>query len=108
MRNHKFLGIGQLGRRLVLAFVAVALVEIAVNEAVSEEDLPSDIGPVVGNQERSLTQAAGLTAGAAYQGIGWRRADLDPVYDLASQSGSAVQIRDMAHQVVGSSPRFAR
>jgi two-component system sensor histidine kinase BaeS len=107
MRNHQVLGIGQLGRRLVLAFVAVALAAIAVNAAVSAENLRSDIGRVVGHQERSLAQAAGLTAGAAYQGIGWRRADLDPVYDLASRAGAAVELRDMSHLVVGSSPRFA-
>jgi two-component system sensor histidine kinase BaeS len=107
MRNQRFLGIGQLGRRLVLAFIAVALAAIAVNAAVSAENLGSDIGRVVVQQERSLAEAAGVTAGAAYQGIGWRRADLDPVYDLARHAGAAVQVRDMAHRVVGSSPRFA-
>ncbi len=107
MRNRRIAGIGQLGARLALAFVAVALAAIVVNAAISAQILGADIGRVVEQQENSLASAAALTSGAAFQRIGWARADLDPVYRLVARAGAAVQVRDMAGRVVGSSPEFA-
>lgn len=107
MRNRQVLGIGQLGLRLALAFVAVAVAAIAVNAAVSARSLDTDIQNVAHKQENSLAKAAALTAGSAYEGIGWARVDLTGVFYLARRGGAAVQVRDDAGRVIGSSPRYA-
>ncbi len=107
MPYRRIAGIGQLGVRLALAFVTVALAAIVVNAAISAEILGADIGRVVEQQENSLASAAALTSGAAFQRMGWARADLDPVYMLVGRAGAAVRVRDMAGQPVGSSPEFA-
>jgi len=105
-RNFNVFGVGQLGRRLALAFIAVALAAIAVNATISAERLGSDINRVAMQQESSLAQAVAATSGAAYQGTTWRHADLDPVFRLAERGMAAVQVRDNSGRVVGSMRRF--
>jgi two-component system sensor histidine kinase BaeS len=105
-RNRQILGIGQLGRRLALAFVAVALAANAVNSAISAERLGADITRVAMKQEGSLAQSIALTSGVAYERVGWLRADLSPVLDLARRGSAAVEVLDKSGQVVGESPRF--
>ncbi len=107
MADPGIFGIGQLGRRLVLAFIAVALAAIVINALISEASVGNDITNVANQQEASLTKGVALTAGAAYKGIGWANADLSPVFFLAHRAGAAVQVRDGAGRLVGSSPRFA-
>ncbi len=106
MRNRRILGIGQLGRRLALAFVAVALAAIAVNSAISAETLGADMTHIVMQQEGGTARAA-ATSSAAYEEAGWARADLSPAYDLARRAGAGLQLRDPAGRLVSSSPRFA-
>ncbi|MGN6794361.1 MAG: histidine kinase dimerization/phospho-acceptor domain-containing protein, partial [Streptosporangiaceae bacterium] len=106
-RNRTFFGIGQLGRRLALVFVAVALAAIAVNTAIAAESLGGDINRVAMQQESSLAQSISATAGAAFQGTNWNRADLDPVFDLAERGDASIQIRDTTGHVVAKSRRFA-
>ena len=106
MRNRRILGIGQLGRRLALAFVAVALAAIAVNSAISAETLGADMTHIVMQQEGGTAWAA-ATSSAAYDDAGWARADLSPAYDLARRAGAGLQLRDPAWRLVSSSPRFA-
>jgi two-component system sensor histidine kinase BaeS len=107
MPNRRVAGIGLLGARLALAFVAVALAAIAVNAVIFGELFHSDVGRDLAKQESSLGAAAALTAGAAYQGVGWAHADLAPVFTLARFSGTAVQIRNDSGRLIGSSRRFA-
>jgi signal transduction histidine kinase len=107
VRNRQIFGIGQLGRRLVLAFVAVALAAIAVNATIFSATLDSDINSLAMQQEGSLTQAIALTAGAAYEGHGWARTDLDPVRRMARRGEASVQVRDMSRHIIGGSPHFA-
>ena len=107
-RNGRVFGIGQLGRRMVLVFVAVALAAIAVNATISAESLGSDINRVAMQQEGSLAQSVAATAAAAYQGSNWGLANLDPVLDLANRGDASAQIRNISGQVVAQSPRFAR
>jgi signal transduction histidine kinase len=99
--------IGQLGGRLALAFVAVALAAIAVNALIFAAIFGSDVGSDVAHQEKSLTGAAALTAGAAYRGDGWAHAELAPVFAFANFAGTAVQVRDDSGRLIGSSRRFA-
>jgi signal transduction histidine kinase len=105
-RNGRVVGIGQLGRRLALVFVAVALAAIAVNATISAESLGKDIDKVAMQQEGSLAQSVAVTAAAAHQGT-WGRADLHPVLDLAHRGDASAQIRNIDGQVVAQSPRFA-
>ncbi len=107
MRNRQIFGIGQLARRLALAFVAVALAAIAVNATVMAGSIHADINSVAMQQEDSLAQALALTSGAAYQGHSWARMDLDPVLHLASSGDASVQLRQMSGRLIGTSPHFA-
>jgi hypothetical protein len=107
VRNRQIFGIGQLGRRLVLAFVAVALAAIAVNATISSATLDSDINRLAIQQEGSLTQAIALTARAAYEGHGWARMDLDPVRHMARRGEASVEVYDMSGKPVGGSAHFA-
>lgn len=104
-QNRRILGFGELGRRLAVAFVGVALAAIAVNSVVSAETLDSDIRRVAG---QPVAKAVALSSAAAYQGIGWRRTDLIPVFELAAGAGAGVQLRDATGRVVARSPGFAR
>lgn len=106
-RNRRILGFGQLGRRLVAAFVGVALAAIAVNTLISAQSLRHDISTVLTRERLSLVRSLALASGAAYRGAGWRQANLMPVMDVAARSGAGVQITDTAGQPVGTSPRFA-
>ena len=105
--NRRLFGIGQLGRRMVLVFVAVALAAIAVNATISAESLGSDFNRVVVQQEGSLAQSVAVTAAASYQGSNWGRADIGPALDIAERGLASAQVRNMDGNVVGQSPRFA-
>jgi two-component system sensor histidine kinase BaeS len=107
VRNRQIFGIGQLGRRLVLAFVVVALAAVAVNVTISAGTLDDDINRVAMAQEGSVAQAVAITSAAAYEGRGWARADLDQVLRLARTGQASVQVRDTSGRVVGASPHFA-
>jgi two-component system, OmpR family, sensor histidine kinase BaeS len=107
MANSRIAGIGKLGRRLVLAFVMVALAAITITVVISEQSVGTDITWVAQQQERSLTRAAALTAGAADQGIGWDRANLNPVLDLARRAGAAVLVRDSRGHLIAASKGFS-
>ena len=108
MANWRVLGIGQLGRRIAFAFVAVAVGAILLNVAIAEVSIGPEISAVVVRQERSLTQAMALNAGDAYESNGWHGAHLDPVFDLAEEGGAAVRLRDAGGRIVSQSPRFPR
>ena len=107
MSGRRVAGIGQLGVRLALAFVAVALAAITVNAIISAEILGGDFDRLVKQQERQLAGAAALASAAAYGNMGWVHADLDSVYALAHRADAVVRVRDAAGRIVGSSPHFA-
>jgi two-component system sensor histidine kinase BaeS len=105
-RNRTFLGIGQLGRRLALVFVAVALAAIAINSTIAAESLGADVSRIALKEESSLTQSVAVTAAAAYQGGTWAHADLNPAFRRAMRGDAALQIRDRSGHVVKESSRF--
>jgi len=107
MGRRRIAGVGRLGARLSLAFIAVALAAIAVNAAISAEILGADINTLVREQEHGLASAVALTSGAAFRQTGWADVDLRSAYALAGHADAAVQVRDTAGRVVGSSPHFA-
>ncbi len=107
MRNRRILGIGQLGRQLVLAFVAVALAAIAVLVFIGSLSTAKDITKLTIHQEQSLGAALAVAAGGVYSHGAWPRDDLAPVFMLVARDNAGVQMRNLAGRVVASSPRFA-
>ncbi|HUZ52800.1 MAG TPA: ATP-binding protein [Streptosporangiaceae bacterium] len=107
MRNRRNLGIGQLGRRLALAFVAVALAAIGVLALISAATTNQEINKLVTRQERNLAGAVAVATGAAHDPVGWARDGLMPVFDLVAMDHASVQVRDMRGKVVRSSTGFA-
>jgi len=107
--NRRVLGIGDLGRRLVVAFVGVALAAVAAEVAIASTSADADVSKFVTEQESDLTSAVAAATEIAYSGhLRWDSAQLMPVIDLVDRTNAAVQVRDPAGQVIRSSPGFAR
>ncbi len=100
---------GTLGLRLALAFLAVALAAVALLAGLTAAFAAADVADLAAQQRAELAGAIAVAARAAYAPASgtWSADDLAPVLDLAANTGTAVQIRDQAGQVVASSPDFA-
>jgi len=97
-----------LGLRLALAFLAVALVAVALLAGLTAAFAATDVAALTSQQRTDLTGAIALAAGAAWdRNDSWATADLFPVLDLAARTGVDVQVRDRAGHAVASSPGFA-
>jgi two-component system sensor histidine kinase BaeS len=101
-------GAGPIGLRLALAFVGVALAAVAVLAGLTAAYVAADVSHLVAQQQRDLTHAVAVAAGAAWnRRDSWADADLSPVLDLAARVGADVQVRDDSGSVVRVSPGFA-
>ena len=99
---------GTLGLRLALAFLAVALAAVALLAALTATFAAADVSTLASQQRAELASAIAVAAGAVWdQNHTWSSADLSPVLDLATTTGTAVEIRDQAGHIVASSPAFA-
>jgi signal transduction histidine kinase len=99
---------GTLGLRLALAFLSVALAAVALLAGLTAAFAAADVSNLASQQRAALAKAVAVSAGAAWdRNNTWSGADLASVLDLAATTGTAVQIRDQAGQVVAISPRFA-
>ena len=97
-----------LGLRLALAFLAVALVAIALLAGLTAAFAAADVSNLASQQRTQLTSAIAVAAGVAWdRGDSWASADLVPVVDLATNTGADVQVRDQTGHPVASSPQFA-
>ncbi len=97
-----------LGLRLALAFLAVALMAIALLAGLTAAFTAADVSDLAAQQRTQLTSAIAVAAGVAWdRGDSWASADLVPVVDLATNTGADVQVRDEAGHPVASSPQFA-
>ena len=63
--GRRVLGIGELGRRLAVAFVLVALISITVLFGLSATTSGTDITRLVAGRERILTHSVAVGAAAA-------------------------------------------
>ncbi len=96
-----------LGLRLALAFLAVALVAVAVLAGLTAVLAASDVSALTHRQQDELTGAIAVAAAAAWdRSDSWTSADLGPVLDLAARTGADAQIRDRSGRPVASSPGF--
>ncbi len=98
---------GTLGLRLALAFLTVALAAVALLAGLTAAFAAADVANLASQQRGELARAIAVAAGAVWdRNNTWASADLSPVLDYAASTGTAVQIRDQAGQVVDASPRF--
>jgi two-component system sensor histidine kinase BaeS len=98
---------GALGLRLALAFLTVALAAVALLAGLTAAFAAADVANLASQQRGELARGISVAAGAAWnENSTWASADFSSVLDYAASTGSAVQIRDQAGQVVASSPRF--
>ena len=104
--NRLVFGIGQLGRRLALAFVFVALMAIVVLVGIGSASTSSAMTRLFRQQGAALTSSVAAGAGAAYGNGGWKRANLGPVLDVAATAEAGAQVLDMTGTVIGSSQGF--
>jgi len=99
--------IGQLGLRLALAFVGVALAAVASSALIGAVTTSRDLDQLISGQHSDLTRACAMAAGKAYGHVGWQRAQLAPLTDLVAQAGAAAQVTNKAGRVVHSSLDFS-
>lgn len=100
--------IGQLGLRLALAFVGVALAAVAFSVVIGSLTTTRDIDQLIIRQQADLSRATARAAALAYGHVGWAHADLAAMTDLVAQAGAGVQVTDLTGHVISSSHGFAR
>lgn len=87
--------LGPLGARLALAFLAVALVAVAVLGLLAAAGARSQVADLVRRQHQERAAAVAAAAAQAYEGAGgWGSADLSPAVSIAAAAGAQVEIRD--------------
>jgi hypothetical protein len=102
-------GTGPIGLRLTLAFVTVALAAVALITVLIAAFAAADVSNLAERQQRELTQAMTVAAGAAWdRADNWTGTDLLPVVDMGDRMGADVQIADNAGRTVAASPGFSR
>src|ERR1700749_4248212 len=83
-----------LGLRLALAFLGVALGAVALLAGLTAAFSAADVSDLANRQRHELTSAVAVAAGAAWgRNDSWSAADLSPVIDLATQTGTDLAIR---------------
>jgi len=99
---------GTLGLRLALAFLSVALAAVALLAGLTAAFAAADVSHLASQQRNELASAIAVAASAVWnRNNTWSTADLSPVLDLATRTGTAVQIRDQSGRPVASSDNFA-
>jgi two-component system sensor histidine kinase BaeS len=100
-RRHVLLGV-----QLALAFVAVALVAVAVTSATGSLIVFHSIHQLVTRQEERTARGAALGAATTYRPVGWA-ARLKPEIAVVDMSGSKMQCTDKDGEVIGSSSGYS-
>ncbi len=97
------------GLRLALTFLGVALASIAVLAGLVAAFAAADVSSLTTRQRTALTSAIAVAAAASWsKNQSWAAANLNPVLDLAANTGADAQIRDLSGRAVASSPGFSR
>lgn len=91
------LGLGPLGRRLVLAFSAVSLVAVTLLVVAAQQGVDRGLTLASGGGRWAIAEDLAELAATAYSdATGWDGADLGPVLDAAARYGVLVVVRDAA------------
>jgi two-component system, OmpR family, sensor histidine kinase BaeS len=105
VRRRRFLGIGELGMRIILAFLAVAFASVVVDAVITATVTNMDFDQFILGQEHDAAQTAAVAAGVAYADHGgWQSAPLKPV--LSGLEHAEIQVTDSAGGLVVESPGF--
>ncbi len=101
-------GIGQLGLRLAVAFLGVALASIIVLSYLTELSRASEVKGLVQRQERALSRSVSAAAGALYSQspVGWRPANLTPVLDFAAREGASAKVVSASGNTINETKGF--
>jgi two-component system sensor histidine kinase BaeS len=93
---------GPLGIRLALAFVAVAVLAVAIVAGLAVVFSDRDISMLLQQRRDDLTRTLSLDAISTYNTgrPGWSDVDLGPALNLAASSGTEVAVLDQGGQVV--------
>ncbi len=97
--------IGQLGLRLALAFVLVALAAVTSSALIGAVTTSRDVGQMVRGQHSDLTRACAMAVGRAYHN-GWQPASLLPLTDLVAHAGAAMRVTNLTGHVIRASYDF--
>ncbi len=98
---------GTLGLRLALAFLAVALIAVALLAGLTAAFAAADVSTLASQQRADLTSAIAVAAAATWdRNNTWKDVDLSSELDFATQTGLAVQIKDQSGHPVASSFTF--
>ncbi len=104
-RRRRFFGIGELGMRIILAFLAVAFASVLVDVIITATVTDMDFDQFILGQEHDAAQTAAVAAGVAYADHGgWQNAPLKPV--LSGLEHTEIRLTDSAGRLVARSPGF--
>ncbi len=96
-------GLGPVGRRLLLAFVVVALSSVAVLSVAAIIGTARGMSASEDSQRAATAETVAALAGEAYVAAqGWANADLTSAEAAASGAGARLVVRDTAGTVVAS------
>ncbi|HKR67931.1 MAG TPA: ATP-binding protein [Streptosporangiaceae bacterium] len=98
--------IGQLGLRLALAFVGVALAAVLASILLGTVTTSRDVDELIAAQHHDLAQATAKAAAAAYQDGHWVPQDLAPVLDFVKRAGAVVAVQTLDGRQLKSSRQF--
>lgn len=93
--------LGPLGRRLLIAFVVVAVSSVAVLTAAALIGTDRGVATIQQEERRQMAERAAEEAADAYAAAGgWAGADLDSVQAVAGAAGAHVTVLDVTGTVV--------
>lgn len=102
------LGIGKLGRRLIVAFIGVVLATLLLYVLVATADTSGDFAHFDRAEQITVADTAAMTAGTAFDGRRWDMSDLSSVTDTLAIAGAGAQVLDSAGKVLVQSSDYAR
>jgi two-component system, OmpR family, sensor histidine kinase BaeS len=104
-RPRRLFGIGELGMRIIIAFLIVAFASVLVDVAITATVSDMYFDQFVLGQQRDAAQTAAVAAGVAYADHGgWQDAPLKPV--LSGLEHTEIRVTDSAGHLVAKSPGF--
>jgi two-component system sensor histidine kinase BaeS len=107
--NRRTLGIGALGRRLIVAFVGVALATTAAELITESITADADVEQFIDAQQLGEATAAAAAASTAYLGHGrWDTARLVHVIGVVDGTAARATVRDLRGVPIESSREYAR
>ncbi|HEU4543676.1 MAG TPA: HAMP domain-containing sensor histidine kinase [Jiangellaceae bacterium] len=101
--------LGPLGRRLLAAFVLVALSSVAVLTAAALIGTDRGVATIQHEERQQVAERTAATAAEAFAAAGgWAGADLDPVHAVAEAAGARLVVWDATGAVVSMTAPMGR